>query len=548
MNKLQLFIVKLKKNIFYQYLLNFIYTNGLWTPQIEIELKNSIDKFILINKNFWQKYIYDNKNYILVEGHLSNYGINYLFRSAITALSIQEVKKYKIRVLYPGFDYQWHYSKKIFKSFGINDFIYIRYKLSFYGIINKILSFYKIQFFKLFLKGPEDIISLKFGNIIVGDLIYDDVLKKYNLKTISKIDSKIHDTISNAYKLFLDYNLIFKKNNYKYYVATHTAYAEYGILCRVALKYKVIVIETTDIQTSIFKNISDDNLPTYHQGIINLILDYKKNYIITDLNKHKAKIILLERMDAQVQQIDVQKAYRGEIYDRNDIARILNLDISKKNIFIFAHIFIDSPHTSSNMLYTDYYVWLKETLNIISEIKDVNWIIKPHPATSLYNEEGIIENLIDTLVCSNIRLTPNDFNTKSVVNCADAIITVHGTAGLEFSCFGIPVILAGKPFYSSFGFTIEPRTINDYIEILNNLSKINILTDLQIKKALEILYIWNTQFDWNNPIITSDILQDIWGSERERNLTDAFKKITNNIKQNNPKDLKLWDLTKRIIS
>lgn len=547
MNKLKLFATKLYIYIPYQYFLNFTHKVGLWKPKIDSNLENHIYKFIEINKNIWTKNNIDKNNNILVEGHLSNYGINYLFRSAITALSIQEIKKFNIKVLYPGFDYQWYYSKNIFKSFGINDFIYIKNELLYYGIINKIKCFFKIKYFKNIINIPKDIIELKFDNLIVGDLIYDDILKKNNLNTISKIDKQIYDSILKAYKFYLDYKIIFKKNNFKYYVSTHTAYSEYGILCRVALKYDVKVIETTDIQTSIFTSISEDNLPTYHQGIINLIVDYKNNIKITDLNKQDAKINLLKRMDAQVQQIDVQKAYRGEIYDRTDLAGILNLDVSKKNIFIFAHIFTDSPHTSSKMLYPDYYLWLKETLNIISEIKSINWIIKPHPATSLYNEEGIIENLIDTLACPNVKITPNDFNTKSIIKCADAIITVHGTAGLEFSCFGIPVILTGKPFYSSFGFTTEPSTINEYIEILNTLGQLNRLTNLQIEKALEILYIWNTQFDWDNPIITLDILQDIWGSERERNVVNAFKKIINNIKLHNPKDLKLWYQTKNLI-
>jgi hypothetical protein len=548
MNKLKSFATKLYLYIPYQYFLNFLHKVGLWKPKIDLNLENHIYKFIKINKNLWKNNNVNNDQSILVEGHLSNYGINYLFRSAITALSIQELKKYSIKVLYPGFDYQWFYSKKIYKSFGINDFIYIRNKLFFFGIINRLICLHKIQYFKKIIQNPEDIISLKFENIIVGDLIYDDILKKFNLKTILEIDSNVFHSIIRAYKLFLDYNYFFKKNHFKYYVTTHTAYSEYGILCRVALKYNIIVIETTDIQTSIFKNITDNNLPTYHQGIINLIQDYKSNNTITDSDMQDAKINLIKRMDAHVQQIDVQKAYRGKLYSRNDLLNILNLDDSKKNVFIFAHIFTDSPHTSSGMLFSDYYIWLKETLIIISNIKDVNWIIKPHPATSLYNEEGIIENLIDLYSSSNICICPNDFNTKSIIDCADVIVTVHGTAGLEFACLGIPVILTGKPFYSSFGFTIEPTTILEYKFILMNVSQQKKLTNFQISKALEILYIWNTQFDWNNPIITLDILQDIWGSERERNLVNAFMKITENIQKYNVKDLTQWNLIKNILN
>ena len=133
-----------------------------------------------------------------------------------------------------------------------------------------------------------------------------------------------------------------------------------------------------------------------------------------------------------------------------------------------------------------------------------------------------------------------DLNTKSISTCADAIVTVHGTAGLEFACLGVPVVLAGRPFYSGFGFTTEPESVTDYERELLALKDISPLSESQVKKALEVYSIWDRQFDWNNPIITPDVLANVWGSGMARDLGRAFSLMTQNLRTTDPRRLKLW--------
>ena len=62
-----------------------------------------------------------------------------------------------------------------------------------------------------------------------------------------------------------------------------------------------------------------------------------------------------------------------------------------------------------------------------------------------------------------------NFNNKSIITCADTIITCVGTSGLEFSCYGIPAILEGQNHYTGYGICDEPSSIQEYRELLNNL-------------------------------------------------------------------------------
>ena len=59
------------------------------------------------------------------------------------------------------------------------------------------------------------------------------------------------------------------------------------------------------------------------------------------------------------------------------------------------------------------------------------WIAKPHPAVESYSEGGEVEKLLERHGHDNVFICPRDFNTKSIINCADVITTVHGTVGLE---------------------------------------------------------------------------------------------------------------------
>jgi hypothetical protein len=105
---------------------------------------------------------------------------------------------------------------------------------------------------------------------------------------------------------------------------------------------------------------------------------------------------------------------------------------------------------------------------------------------------------------------------------------------------GVPAVLAGRSFYAGFGFTTDPQTLAQYEQILLNIGEIPDLTHEQISKALEVYALWNDQFDWTNPIVSSDVLACIWGSGRERDLVCAFELMSSNLENSDPRSLKLW--------
>ena len=70
-------------------------------------------------------------------------------------------------------------------------------------------------------------------------------------------------------------------------------------------------------------------------------------------------------------------------------------------------------------------------------------------------------------------------------------ITSHGTASAEYPSFGIPCIVAEKSHCTGYGFTLEPKNIREYKNLLEKADKINKLNNRLSNKAKVLMFIIN---------------------------------------------------------
>ena len=157
----------------------------------------------------------------------------------------------------------------------------------------------------------------------------------------------------------------------------------------------------------------------------------------------------------------------------DEIVGELGLDPAKKTAFVFSHVLYDATFWFGENLFDDYIVWLVETAKAAAANPNVNWVIKLHPenvrrweeTTGRYALENLEEyrllvELFPDGLPDHIRLmTPeNDTSTLSLFEFADYALTVRGTIGLEFPCYGVPTLTAGSGGYSGRGFTLDSAT------------------------------------------------------------------------------------------
>jgi hypothetical protein len=510
--------------------------------------REAISKFIKINSRYWTKVEEKHsEKEIWVEGHLSEYGPNYLIRTAVIAKALQSISKNNIRVIFNGYAHQWLFSPALYGSFGINKFLFIDSVLIFRNIFFEIKAKQLAKKCWSSLKSGKDLLAISHDEILFGDLIYDDIIKNVpGTYTITDIKSQYFKYVEKAFYYYLKYDALFRKGNVSDFVVTHTAYSEFGLMARVALKYNASVYETTDMHLARFVPGSK-TLPTYHEGFKQILTrnweSFSKNQAADEMIDYYQKH-LQERLDGKIDQVDVLLAFKNKkCYSLPELREALSIQNNKPLVFIMCHAFADSPHLSSWQMHNDYYDWLLQTLNIIKELDNVNWIIKPHPSVALYKEEGEVGKIVREYSNKNIFLTPDNFNTKSLKECAHAIITVQGTVGVEFTCYGIPTVITGRAFYAGFGFTEEPGTHDKYAKLLQHIEDLQKLDNEQVHSAKKAYAIFNMQLLVENEIIKVEVLNNVWGYINGRDLNKAYDIINANLEKHHPMELPVYKRT-----
>jgi hypothetical protein len=173
---------------------------------------------------------------------------------------------------------------------------------------------------------------------------------------------------------------------------------------------------------------------------------------------------------------------------------LLGLDPAKKTAIVFCHILYDATFFYGESLFEDYQHWLVETVRAAIGNPQLNWIVKVHPVNvwrSRMDGAEMVQLETEALreafgnLSGHVKLMGADtpINTFSLFDVADYGLTVRGTIGMELPCFGIPVITAGTGRYSGRGFTTDPATCREYIELLGRLHELPRLDADAVRRA-----------------------------------------------------------------
>lgn len=483
-------------------------------------------EFIKKNKKYWGNSLktktHQRDSVILVEGFLGS-DPNYLIRTGIAAKAVEESAGGTIKVVLRGNNER---VKSLYRSFGITKFIGIeQVKVPLYKRILYVL--YTI--FICIGNSREKILNISYDKMKIGHLLYDDILhddisntESINMYTIEKINWSCIYHIYNFFRSIYIYDKIISQNQIIAYVTTHTVYCELGILPCLCEKKGIKVIYTDDKSVELINN--EKGLYAHERinaSIKNIIKKSSEQELIQIAEKD-----LENRMQGNGD-IDSIFAYKDKKrYTRKEFKSELGISNCNPIIIIFAHVFRDAPHLASRMIHYDYYDWLIDTLKCANNVTNVNWVLKKHPsAEQIYNENDKVEDILDKNNLHNILVCPSNFNTNSILEVADVIVTCQGTIGIESSCQGIPAIICGKAFYANFGFTIEPSTRKEYHRRLKEIARIKKLNQQQIKQAKIVYGAFNKCFSSELSVLNSEVLDYIWGYTKKRNIKEAYRLI-----------------------
>ncbi|MBL8022468.1 MAG: hypothetical protein JNM27_22515 [Leptospirales bacterium] len=347
------------------------------------------------------------------------------------------------------------------------------------------------------LKTVDDVLAWKLDGVVYGDILYDSFLAR-GYATLREV-SQVRETLVQLLMIYYTYKRIIAKHKIETAIISQLMGVYPGTLGRMLLARNVEIQNRMGSSEIMIRKYRDKDEPSEHPAAPTMTY-FERMLADSDASiVHMAEDYLDRRFGGKLFRLDAKLAFSKDrkVYDdRTEFCADYKLDSKKPLVFLMLHAFNDYPHWNypRHMIYRDYFEWFEQTLAIVQDLKDVNWIVKEHPTQRYYRTFDLdLDVYMKPYENSpNIRFLNADtkLNTGSLRHIAHAIVTGVGTPGLEFATFGIPCLLGGEGPYSGFGFTREPRTATEYARELQALKDAPRLDAEAIRRAKVVAFFY----------------------------------------------------------
>lgn len=477
--------------------------------------------FFGLNEKFWgpiPKY----DKYFLVDLTINDH--EYYNVHLITTRALSEILKAKPVVLLGA--EQKYEIEKLVRSYGIKDIIHLdRYEVS---LLVKLGLFFKASYLWIINRTKERLLEIKFNEIFIGHLVYDEYLSRTLYGTVKMWDPTLIKIIFKSLKYYYKYKEVFRERKYELYFGVEQIYARSGMASVAAISsgVKMFLRKHGPNQVS-YRSYIDacdlDLFPNHPEGkdfeyylnnkpevALNWSNNYIKNLFNGNVDKYDWNAQNAYTKAKTIKQIDYDRVFRGSY---------------RYCVFIFSHVFVDAAHCYRQGLFPDYEIWLRETLKIAVKRRDVLWIIKPHPSDKAYSTKHTSLSVYkDFKKYDNIRMFPKDTSTANLIDKIDGVLTFRGTVAGEYSCMGVPVIMAGRSMFDEGKFCILPSSLPEYKNILLTY-QFKRLSDDVVNRAKIYLYVYNHVNRINMPLLNDIILDNPNGASADEIYIHLTKKI-----------------------
>lgn len=395
------------------------------------------------------------------------------------------------------------WARRYYELFGINNFIYFEdinleeqikkeCKEEANQFLHRSLTFQLVKSWKYrgAWIGPQ-IIATVSRHLRKGKPDLNDELIK---KNIISILPETLQTVKNA-------EVILAKLKPRLVLLNEANYSSAGPITDVAIKKRIDVIQFVQPHRDdalIFKRLNQQTRR------------FHPNSISSESMKLAKKINWTQNYEAELEE-EFNCRYKGKWFlqsrnqpcvkqkSKQEIINTLKLDPSKKIAGIFSHVLWDANLFYGEDLFEDYGDWFVQTVKAACENKNINWIVKLHPAnlwkrdrekaSGELSELSLIKRHVGELPAHVKLLYPDtEISTKSLFESIDYGITVRGTVGVELPCFGVLTFTAGTGRYSGLGFTNDSRTKEEYLKKIKDIQKYIGMTKKQIELAKKHAY------------------------------------------------------------
>jgi len=415
---------------------------------------------IKANKEYWrnESNITNGEDWIYVL-HTLHHQFTVCLLENITAKGVQQKERLPIASIISGSaDELMTLVDRMDESFGIE----VRSHRSYYDYNSEEIE-ELAQKMSLDTYGEKDgLIALTYRGIKFGEVLYDDILRRGNSKKRGDIydcfdicQERYCRFIRNALAIIDQAYTMFEKRKPHYFVTMEYYYTK-GLYAHVAKALGAKIILPTVNCPSVVLQVPPDGRQLSDIKISDA-LRVTQEKCLQSYQSHNMGLENLFVLESEEEKTDpIPAEWMG-----------------KKNIFILPHALSDATREACrHNIYHDYNEWFLDTIRIIRNIPDVNWIIKDHPVSALYGQEDYVRSIFEKNKTDNMYWMDKNFSGMRIKDFADAVITCAGDAGIEYWAYGIPTITAAEAYYCRWGISYQMKTLDEYENALANIKNI----------------------------------------------------------------------------
>ena len=392
----------------------------------------------------------------------------------------------------------------LFRSFGIKKIIFLKSSNFFVRLRYFVKAYFKIRS----CRNMDEFLNFNINGVDIGKTVYDHCIRYSGIGTTNTFNSKFYANLARAFLVHHQMEKYFKKYNFVSSVQTEVQFIPGAIMFQSALKNGVNVYSKFGKSNSFTvrkctnidqKYTTRDRFSKKIYELININIKKKAVEIGGEMiNKRFDNIPGYESFLERFELPEYQRGKKFKIIEKKDftkeeLCKRLGWKTNYPIAVIFATDLTDGVFNSSSWtVFRDRLTWLRETLYEIKKITNVNWLVKPHPNDEIY---GVVTSTISEYenICLNfdhIKIFPEDVSKRSITKFIDAALTLNGSAASEYPCFGIPTIVPKESAVSGYGFTIEPKSKDEFFYELKNIRELKKLNIQQVELAKIYIFIY----------------------------------------------------------
>jgi hypothetical protein len=316
---------------------------------------------------------------------------------------------------------------------------------------------------------PADVLSWRLPHGVPADFVYDGILKRQRSACVDLADGRLAGYVTEALASIAAADALLDSDGFELVLLSHTVNFQFAALAWLAIRRGIPVVllygnygvprfvrlvEPIDIYDTIDRPAAADlaSISEARQGKLAAV----------------GSAYLAKRLVGGTDDLGAQYAYQraSARVSRRALVDRFGWDPDRPIIGVYASNWFDFPHPCGMTHFRDFLDWTEATLGAAQRQRGVNWLFKAHPCDQWYGGVTLADLMPKLEAGGHVQLAPIGWNGSTVLEAIDAVVTYHGTVGIEAAAAAKPVLVADRGWYHDAGFVTWPQSREEYLELL----------------------------------------------------------------------------------